>query len=197
MRSLEPSSQVTLVLDCCSQCWPISLSMTPAGNQEGQTPAPSTPGLTHSSSLSVCASAGRIVLSFSSVLPAHPRQGQPAWCQSAKMKLTYRLGTRASLLFQRLRSDRARSKAQNQGASGSGSGDKEGALMYWDPTALLVGVFFPSKQERLGMGSREESPFSFHTLFIRSSTSSCVQPVEDEPTVQGSRDRGAPPRKTS
>lgn len=58
------------------------------------------------------------------------------------------------------------------------------------------GVLF-SKQVRLGMGSRGESPFSFHTLSIRSITSSCVQPSEDESTVQGSRDRGAPLKETS
>lgn len=56
------------------------------------------------------------------------------------------------MLFQRLRSERARSKAQNQAAARSGNGDKEGALMYWDRTALLVGVVLFPKQGRLGMG---------------------------------------------
>lgn len=56
------------------------------------------------------------------------------------------------MLLQRLESDRARSKAQNQVAASSGCGDKEGVLIHWDRTAILVGWFFSPRAGGAGSG---------------------------------------------
>lgn len=52
-----------------------------------------------------------------------------------------------------------------------GVGTRKGVLIHWDSTAILVGWFLPPEQVGLGVGSKEESPFSFHIFFIRSSPS--------------------------
>lgn len=72
--------------------------------------------------------------------------------------------------------DRAKSEAQNQAAARSGSEDRERVLTDGIVKPFQTGHSFP-EQVGLGMGRSRASPFSFHTLCIRSIISSLVQPV--------------------
>jgi hypothetical protein len=174
VRSLElPSSQVSLILDNCSQGWPISLSMIPAENQEGQ-PSGSQHPRVHSSSCSVCVSVWLAGLFFLSLQQHILGRAEPAWYQVQRSDLPtdrergrpcYSSGSEVAGQGPRHRVQ------QQQGEAGVGT-RKEPLCIGIGQPFQLGWVFFP-KQVRLGMGSREESPFSFHPLFIRSTTSSC------------------------
>lgn len=80
------SSQVSLVLDYCSQCWPISLSMTPAENQEGQPPGSQHPRV-HSSSCSICVAVWLAELFFLSLQLHILSRAEPAWYQVQRSDL--------------------------------------------------------------------------------------------------------------
>lgn len=72
--------------------------------------------------------------------------------------------------------DRAKSEAQNQAAARSGSENRESILTDGIVKPFQMGHSFPERVG-LGMGRSKVSPFSFHTLCIRSIISSLVQPV--------------------
>lgn len=175
LTSLDLSSQLSLWFQTIVPSAGQSTSRLLQTIKKASLPVPNTPGLTAAPAQFVDLLAGIFFLSLQS-LEHIPGRAELMRYQVRRSDLLQSacqgvLGTSVTHS-----DDRAKSEAQNQAAVRSGSEDRERVLRDGIVKPFQTGRSFP-RQVVLGMGRSRASPFSFHTLCIRSIIPSLVQPV--------------------